>query len=225
VLYGVAHPVVWWVARWCFSLTVVGRECVPAEGGVIVAANHVSYLDIPILGCALARRADFLAKAELFSHPAVGWFFRRMGGVPIRRGAIDRTALLEVERRLAQGRLVVVYPEGTRSSTGRLQDPRPGVGMLALRTGVPVVPAYVAGTGEAWPPGARWFRCRPISVWFGRPMRFPAAPPGEEGDEGRSRYARVARDIMEQIASLQRDAQARRGEPAAQGNHPSRHQD
>ncbi len=211
MLYEVVHPVVSVVARWCCSLEVVGREKVPTGGGVIVAANHVSYLDIPIVGCALARRADFLAKAELFRNPLVGWFFRRLGGVPIRRGGLDRAALAEVERRLAEGRLVVMYPEGTRNPDGRLQAAKPGVGMLVARTGVPVVPAYVAGTGEAWPPGARWLRCRPITVMFGDPITWgrPGAGGGED-DVAKRRYQRISDDIMASIAALQRQARARR---------------
>lgn len=200
-----------WVARWCCSLEVVGRERVPADGGVIVAANHVSYLDIPIVGCALARRADFLAKDDLFRQPVVAWFFRRLGGVPIRRGTVDRAALAEVERRLKAGRLVVMYPEGTRSPDERLREPKPGVGMLAVRTGVPVVPAYVAGTGEAWPPGAKWLRCRPISVVFGEPMQWRNDEARRDDEpSSKRRYQEVSQEIMGRIAELQRDAHARR---------------
>jgi 1-acyl-sn-glycerol-3-phosphate acyltransferase len=211
MLYEVAHPLVSWVARWCCSLEVVGRDRVPAEGGVIVAANHVSYLDIPIVGCALARRADFLAKDDLFRNPVVGSLFRRLGGVPIRRGAVDRAALAEVQRRLAAGRLVVMYPEGTRSPDERLREPKPGVGMLAVRTGAPVVPAYVAGTGEAWPPGAKWLRCRPITVVFGEPMHWRRdAGPGNDDPASKRRYQEVSLEIMGRIAELQREAHARR---------------
>jgi 1-acyl-sn-glycerol-3-phosphate acyltransferase len=178
---------------------------------VIVAANHVSYLNIPIVGCALARRADFLAKSELFKQPAVGWLFTRMGGVPIRRGGMDRQALSEVERRLAAGHLVVMYPEGTRSHDERLREPKPGVGMLALRTGVPVIPAYVAGTGEAWPAGAWWLRCRPITVVFGEPMQWRRAEPAALDEiAAKQRYQRVSQEIMDRIADLQREAHARR---------------
>jgi 1-acyl-sn-glycerol-3-phosphate acyltransferase len=211
VLYEVAHPLVSWVARWCCSLDVVGRERVPADGGVIVAVNHVSYLDIPIVGCALARRADFLAKDELFKHPVVGWLFRRLGGVPIRRGAIDRAALDDVARRLAAGRVVVMYPEGTRSPDETLRDAKPGIGMLAVRTGAPVVPAYVAGTGEAWPSGARWLRCRPITVVFGEPMQWRRDGPRRDDEaSSKRRYQEVSQEIMGRIAELQREARARR---------------
>ncbi len=211
MLYEVAHPLVSWVARWCCSLEVVGRDRVPARGGVIVAANHVSYLDIPIVGCSLARRADFLAKAELFTQPVVGWFFKRLGGVPIRRDGAARHALAEVERRLEAGHLVVVYPEGTRSPDERLREPKPGVGMLAVRTGAPVVPAYVAGTGEAWPAGAWWLRSRPITVVFGEPMRWEqAAATAPDETAANRRYQDVSREIMDRIAELQREAQARR---------------
>jgi 1-acyl-sn-glycerol-3-phosphate acyltransferase len=210
VLYEVAHPLVSWVARWCCSLEVVGRDRVPAHGGVIVAANHVSYLDIPIVGCSLTRRADFLAKAELFAHPVVGWFFRRLGGVPIRRDGIDRHALGEVERRLAAGHLVVMYPEGTRSPDERLREPKPGVGMLAVRTGAPVVPAYVAGTGEAWPPGAWWLRSRPITVVFGEPMYWRAETMTTDETVAKRRYQQVSQEIMGRIAELQQEAQTRR---------------
>lgn len=210
VLYEVSHPVVAWLAgRYC-SLEVVGREKIPADGGVIVAANHVSYLDIPILGCSLARRADFLAKAELFSHPVVGWFLRRLGGVPIRRGGIDRRALDEVQSRLARGRVVVVYPEGTRSPDERLGPAKPGIGLLAARSGVPVVPAYLMGTGAAWPEGAKWLRRSPVTVWFGDPLRWDAVRAGhEEGDLAARRYQRISDEIMGRIAALQRQARAR----------------
>lgn len=200
-----------WVARRYCSLDVVGREHVPATGGVIVAANHVSYLDIPILGCALSRRADFLAKAELFDHPLVGWLFRRLGGVPIRRGGIDRTALADVLQRLARGRVVVIYPEGSRSPDERLRPAKPGIGLLAARAGVPVVPAYLTGTGGAWPPGARWVRHHPVTVLFGEPLSWDPIRPGhEEGDVAKQRYQRMTNDIMNRIAALQRDARARR---------------
>ena len=209
MLYELAHPLVWWVARRYCSLEVVGRERVPASGGVIIAANHVSYLDIPIVGCSLARRADFLAKAELFRHPVVGGVFRRLGGVPIRREGVDRNALAEVERRLADGHVVVVYPEGTRSPDERLREPKPGVGMLALRTGVPVVPTYVAGTGEAWPAGARWLRARPITVVFGEPMQWRGRElPDIDETAAKRRYQRISQEIMDRIAELQHEAHA-----------------
>ena len=120
-----------------------------------------------------------------------------------RRGTQDRGALREVEARLNQGRVVVIYPEGTRAPDGHVRRAKPGVGMLVARTGVPVVPAYVTGTADAWPRGAKWLRCRPVSVTFGEPIQFASTKGADEFSGGRKQvYDAMSQEIMDQIAAL-----------------------
>jgi len=213
MLYAIAHVLVWLVAKLFFRLRVIGQEHVPRNGGAIIAANHNSFLDIPLLGCALRRRADNIAKAELFERALVGAFFRALGGFPVRRGTIDREALQEAITRLQNGHLLVFYPEGRRSHDGHLLPPRPGIGMLVARTGVPVIPAYIDGTHRAWPRGRLWIWPTRVTITFGRPIDLRPAlvrAGGETGEpqsdartEGRKQiYTEAAREIMRQIAAL-----------------------
>jgi len=211
MLYTVVRVIINWWARWYLRLTVIGREYVPASGGLLVASNHVSYLDIPMLGCALGRPADFMGKQELFHHPIIGWIYRRMGGFPIRRGGVTKESLQEAVRRLRSGRVVVIYPEGQINLTGVLLPAKPGIGALVARSGVPVLPAYVMGTELAMPKGQWWIRPRRVTVLLGRPLTFDGereAGGGESEENGalrerqRARHQEIGRRVMEEINAL-----------------------
>jgi 1-acyl-sn-glycerol-3-phosphate acyltransferase len=214
-LYGIVRAIIGWWAGWYLGLKVIGREHVPKSGGFVVAGNHVSYLDIPMLGCALGRQADFMGKRELFHHPVIGWIYRRLGGFPIRRGGVTKEALNEAVRRLQAGRVVVIYPEGGINRTGELLPPKPGIGLIVARAGVPVLPAYVTGTDEALPRGAKWVRPRQVTVRFGPPLRFaPMASEledddSEHEDQARMYYMEVGRRVMEAIGRLRRQSQGK----------------
>lgn len=202
MLYQIAHVVVWTLARLFFRITVIGESHVPREGGVIVAANHNSYFDIPLLGCVLSRRADNIAKSELFRNPLLAALFRALGGFPVRRGTIDRQALGEAVRRLKAGHLLAMYPEGTRSKDARLQPPKPGIGMMVARSGVKVVPAYLQGTGPVRP-------FRRVTVIFGKPLDFKDRIEAierveKEGINPKMLYATISHEIMQEIAALER---------------------
>jgi len=209
-LYDIVRAVIGWWAGWYLRLKVVGREHVPPTGGLLVAGNHVSYLDIPMLGCALGRQADFMGKRELFRHPVVGWAYRRLGGFPVRRGGVTKEALSEAIRRLRAGRVVVIYPEGGINLTGTLLPPKPGLGLIVARTGVPVLPVYVTGTDEAMPRGSWWIRPRRVTVRLGRPLRFH--PParltrdeaGDNGEQDKAQYMEISRTVMDAIERLRR---------------------
>jgi 1-acyl-sn-glycerol-3-phosphate acyltransferase len=178
---------------------------IPREGPVILAANHASNLDGVILGAwlipKLGRRIHWLGKKELFDWPIVGWAAANGGVHPVDRGAADVEAFRLAQRILDEGNILFVFPEGTRSPDGSLQEARDGLAALALRTGAPIVPIGIAGSHEVWPrgqklphPGGR------VAVRVGRPFR-PAdeIPPGTDR---RAAKGLVTRMIMERIAAL-----------------------
>lgn len=183
-----------------FRLRVRGLEHVPAEGGCLLAANHASFLDPPVLGVAAgARPVRFLARASLLEFPVFRWLLPRLEVIPIEPGRGDVAALRATLRALQRGGLVAIFPEGTRSDDGLLLPPRGGIGFLIAKAGVPVVPAFLDGTFRAWPRKRRVPRPARISVAFGPPIR-----PEEIAAEGAGREAfeRLARQIMARIAAL-----------------------
>lgn len=184
------------------SWRVEGRENVPPRGALIIAPNHLSFLDPPLIGCALERPAWFMAKAELFRHAPLRWFFTALHAYPVQRGAGDRAALKRTLGFLEAGDAVTIFPEGTRSETGELGEPEVGVGMIALRTGAPVVPILISGTDTVMPRGAKWIRRGKIRVRIGRPIQLPVP----EGKLGREEYAAAARQVMDAIRALREEA-------------------
>ncbi|MDA8233617.1 MAG: lysophospholipid acyltransferase family protein [Clostridia bacterium] len=154
------------VCRWYLSLVgkwkVYGQENLPANGGVIIASNHVSNLDPVIMGCTFDRRVSYLAKEELFKNPIFGWYISKLEAFPIKRGAGDRGAIRESLKILESGRCFGIFPEGTRSRTGELQEGKAGAAMLALKAKVPVLPVGIKGSGQG----------KNIIVRVGKPMYF-----------------------------------------------------
>ncbi len=144
----------------CFAgVTVEGLEHVPRHGPLIVASNHISNADPPLIHCwltpVLARPVHWMAKQEALEWPIAGPFMRANGAFGIRRGAADLEAFKLARRVLEEGRVLGVFPEGTRSPTGALQQAKDGVTLLALRSGAPVLPIAISGTEGMWPRGQR----------------------------------------------------------------------
>ncbi len=142
----------------CFTrVRVEGLEHVPAEGPLILSANHVSNADPPFMAVwltpELGRPIHWMAKAEALEWPLAGWFMRQNGAFGIRRGAADTEAFRLAKSVLDDGRVLGAFPEGTRSPTGALQEAKDGVTLLALRTGAPILPVGIAGTDRFWPRG------------------------------------------------------------------------
>lgn len=141
-------------------ISIVGAIAeIPREGPLIIAANHASNLDVPVIGSwlipRLGRRIHWLGKKELFDWPVIGWIAANGGVHPVDRGAADVEAFRLAQRILDEGHVLFVFPEGTRSPDGALQEGRDGVALLALRTGAPIVPIGISGSYGVWPKGQR----------------------------------------------------------------------
>lgn len=170
----------WYLARFLlhtlFGYRVEGWENVPKEGPVILAANHLSILDPIAIGAGVRRPVSFLARADVFRLPLLSWLLPRLYAIPVERGQSDLSAIKSAIRALERGMAFGIFPEGTRSRTGRLQPFKTGVAAIALRTGSPVVPVAVVGTDQAWPVGKKLFRLRRgIRVIYGQPISVPRA--------------------------------------------------
>lgn len=202
MLYAIAHAVVGFLARLFFRLQVFGHDRIPKQGGVLIASNHVSYLDIPVLGCAMKRRAHFIGKMELLRNPIMAFFFRYLNGIPIKRGGVNRKVLQGIADRLKKGEVVVIYPEGGINKGGDLKRLKPGIGMLVAMTGVPVVPALIKGTEKALPDGARWIRRHPVTILFGQPMDFQ---PRLDQEDGKPLYEQISREVMLGFKQLEKE--------------------
>ncbi|MDU4962104.1 MAG: lysophospholipid acyltransferase family protein [Sporomusaceae bacterium] len=191
-LYGTLQAVLPPLLRTAFSFKVTGLEHIPQTGGAIIAANHISLLDPPVLGASLSRPVHFMAKKELFSNPAFGWLIEKLNAFPVQRGAADRVAIRKALLLLEQGQLIGIFPEGTRSKNGLLGSPEPGVALIAAKAGVPVIPVAIAGTNAI---GRSW-RLPQFTVAFGSPV-YPAA-----GKTDREALDRLSAAMMQAIGGL-----------------------
>jgi 1-acyl-sn-glycerol-3-phosphate acyltransferase len=162
-----------------FDVQVFGKHNIPATGPAVVAANHQSYLDPPLLGFALERPLAFLARSELFGNPHFARFIRSLHAFPIQQGKGDRRALTTAIERLADGNLLNIYPEGARTDDGEIADLQPGIALILRKARCPVVPAVLDGAFDAWPNSRKLFRFRPIRILFGPPLHLYDLPAAE----------------------------------------------
>ncbi len=151
-----------------FRITEYGH--VPLKGGAIIAANHLSFLDPPAIGAALTRRSYFFAKQELFEVPVLGWFISKSYAFPVDRDTVDRTAIRNAISILQAGELLTMYPEGSRSPDGTLQNANTGAAFIARQAGVPIIPCAIKGTNKVFPRGAWCLHRGRVDVEFGQPI-------------------------------------------------------
>jgi 1-acyl-sn-glycerol-3-phosphate acyltransferase len=200
-VYAVSHYTVETLHDILFRGEVAGIEYVPRTGGFIIAANHASVLDPPLIGCHVPRQMVFFARKTLWKGGLFTWWLNIVGTIPVDRDSgADVSAIRRVLRVLRGGKAIIVFPEGTRTRTGTLQRPKPGVGLLACRAGVPVVPARIFGTFQALGRSGPLRVGTPISIAFGPPL-LPTDY--DDRSDDKSRYQHASERIMAAIAALE----------------------
>ncbi len=204
-LYRATHATVGFVTRALFGLRRNIHPAARGGGSVLVACNHISGLDPPLVSTALPFEVWFVAKRELFRNPLFARLISALNAFPIRRGTADYEALDRAVDLLRSGRNVLMFPEGTRQTPGRLGKPRWGFGYVAARAERPIVPAFVRGTRD-WRP--RLLRRQPMEVWVGEPFRAVSGP-----DADREAYRRIGAAAMRRVAALMLRSAARRPLP------------
>jgi len=179
---------------------------VPATGSVILASNHASILDPPLVGAGLDRGISYLARESLFRYPGVGWVLRNWDAVPVDRDGGGARGLKAIIDRLLAGGGIILFPEGTRTLDGEFQPARSGIGLTVIKSNAPVVPVRVFGTFEAFGKEASFPRPHKIMAKYGRPMNF-AAQRAEAKTCSKARlkeiYQDVADEIMAQLLKLE----------------------
>jgi len=181
-----------------FRIRVSGGEHLPRRGGFIVAANHASLLDPPIVGAQLPRQVAAFARKSLWKGGIASWWLTIVGVIPVDRdGGSDVRAIRRVLQALKQEKGIILFPEGTRSRTGEMGTFKAGLGMLVAATQVPVVPCFLRGTYAAWPSERKWpRRGAKISLHIGLPLRFDDVPNNRDG------WRRIAGDMEETVRVL-----------------------
>jgi 1-acyl-sn-glycerol-3-phosphate acyltransferase len=167
IAWAIGRRTMGWPTRLAARIRTYGRDRVPAVGGLVYAVNHMHWLDIPVIGVTSPRNIDFVAKVEAARVPGLGRYLLWHGTIAVRRGESDRDAVRKMKQSAHDGRVVGLFVEGTRNTSGRPGPAQPGAAMIALQENVPVVPIAIYGT-QFWKAGNR----APVSVAFGEPVRF-----------------------------------------------------
>lgn len=180
-------------AKWFFNVKIVGQRNIPKKSGCILASNHISYLDPPLVGLAAKREVYYLAKEGLFKevNKIFTWLITAYNAVPLTGEGADLKAIKRILGILKRGEVVVIFPEGTRSKTGKLLPPKPGVGFIARVAKVPIIPVLITGPSEKI--GDILLRKRRIIIHFGLPFSVDSS--------GRD-YEAIGKEIMKRIAGL-----------------------
>ena len=202
----------WTVSRAIFKLyfrfRVYDSQNVPLSGPVILASNHASYLDPPLVGSGLHRPINYLARESLFRIWPFGWLLRQLNSVPVDRDGGGAAGLRAILDRLLAGGGIILFPEGTRTRDGNLQPARSGIGLTVIKSAAPVVPVRVFGTYAAFGRQHRFPRPKRVSVKYGKPMLFEnLRTEAKSCSKPRLKqiYQEVANELMEEIGKLRID--------------------
>jgi 1-acyl-sn-glycerol-3-phosphate acyltransferase len=178
-----------------WRVRAIGVGNVPKSGPLMLAPNHFSQMDHFFIGLYLRRKIRFMAKSQIFGPPVLTYVFKHGGVFPVRRGHHDEEAFRTAFTLLTQGEMLLIYAEGGRSRSGRLREPKAGIGRLALESGAPVVPVAIHGSASV----RRWkrFAFPKVTVQFGEPLSFAV-----ESAPGHERQLEVAREIFDRVREM-----------------------
>jgi 1-acyl-sn-glycerol-3-phosphate acyltransferase len=197
-IYRVCHFICCVVGKLAFRFKVYGQENLIESGAAILASNHQSYLDPPCIGMACREDIYYLTRNTLYERPFIGPLLKKLNTVPVDRDRGDVSSVKTVIHLLQAGHRVIIFPEGTRSSDGKLQPARAGLGLVIAKTLAPVVPIRIFGSFEALP-RTGGLKFRPVSLVVGHPIKFIA----EDVQGGRHAYQALSNRVMEKIAALE----------------------
>lgn len=198
-LYGICHYLIRCAHQAIFRGEVAGLSHLPADGAFLVAANHASHLDPPFIGAVMPHQLAFFARKSLWKPGLGAWWMDGVGAIPVDRDGSDLTAIKRVLSTLAAGHPIALFPEGTRSPDGTLQPAKAGVGLIACKTAVPVVPCRIFNSHLALGRSGGFRPGTPVDIVFGQPL-LPADY--DHKSDGKERYQRASERIMTAIASL-----------------------
>lgn len=200
-LYGFCHYMIRCAHQAIFRGEVAGLENLPADGAFLVASNHASHLDPPFIGAVMPHQLAFFARKSLWKPGLGAWWMDNVGAIPVDRDGSDLTAIKRVLSTLAAGRPIALFPEGTRSPDGELQPAKAGVGLIACKTRVPVVPCRIFDSHLALGRAGGFRPGTPVDIVFGPPLQPDAY---DHKNDGKERYQRASERIMAAIAALRR---------------------
>lgn len=202
--YWVGHTIFRAAAKAFFRYQVVGREKLIQDGPVLIASNHESFLDPPLVGVAYNESVYYLARKTLFKGPTK-WLYPRWNAIPVDQDAPDMTSLKKIIKILKSGEQVVVFPEGARTLTGELQPGEAGVGLIAAKSQALIQPVRIFGAYEALPRGSGRLRFHPITIVIGDPIELT---PEECQAKGREAYQAISDRIMAEIAKIKHPSES-----------------
>ena len=181
-------------------IKIYGADNIPDKGGVMIVSNHASYLDPPIIGVGYRKRpVHFMARDSLWKRGFVAWWMDRVGCIPVKRDEGDIRAIKLAIKSLKEGKVVSIFPEATRTDDGNLQSAKSGIGLIIEKSECDVIPAYIDGSFQALPKGAKWIKPHHISISFGLPL----SPDNFKSlGKGREAYSAYVSYIMDRIKSL-----------------------
>ena len=202
-LYHFFHVPLYILAKILFRYRAVGSENIPSCGPALLASNHASYLDPPLVGLGIWRRIHYLAKEDLFCNRIVSFILDLFHAIPVNRDRMDKRTLRRILDLFKKGEILLIFPEGTRTPNGNLQPLKPGIGMIVCLAKVPVIPVYIKGSYNILPRHSKMIRLKPCTVYYGKPLKFEKYLNEKKTKEV---YEKIGDEIFKAMKDLERRA-------------------